>query len=235
MKKKWYAVHAGRGRTPEIHPDWETCRAATDGYPGAVYRGFPSQSDALSYLAALAGLSPEALVGKYPHLGEGLPPGLPERAPRLLYHRTPPADVDLYVDGSFREGIPAYGYGVVLVRDNELLEERSGYGNKADALALRNVSGEMLGTIEGLRSVQRHGFSRVALHFDYQGIESWAIGAWKRNNRFTRAYHACLQKFMKTLEIRFVKVRAHSGDPWNERADALARQGVEEYRADAES
>ena len=37
-KKKYYAVK--RGKTPGIYLTWEDCKNQTEGFSGAVYKGF---------------------------------------------------------------------------------------------------------------------------------------------------------------------------------------------------
>ena len=64
------------------------------------------------------------------------------------------------------------------------------------------------------------------LHYDYAGIEYWAKGEWKRNTLLTKSYKEIYDKYKKNLEVHFVKVKAHSGDHYNEMADQLAKKSV---------
>ena len=52
------------------------------------------------------------------------------------------------------------------------------------------------------------------------------MGEWKAKKEGTRKYAEDMQEFMKNVNIRFVKVKAHSGIPGNELADALAKYEV---------
>lgn len=45
-KRKFYVVW--EGRAPGVYDSWEECQAQVDGYPGARYRGYPSQADAVA-------------------------------------------------------------------------------------------------------------------------------------------------------------------------------------------
>lgn len=231
-KKKYYAIDQGRGRTPDIVEDWSACKERVDKEAGAVYKAFKKKEEAVFYLALLRGLGARELLERYPYLAPGVCEEALEKETGLVY--TPPkkTQVEVYVDGSFQENTQAYGYGYVIIKDGQVLEEKAGYGDKADAVLLRNVAGEMLGAVQALKRVHQLGYKSVSLHFDYQGIESWARGLWKRNNKHTQAYHAFMQKMSRQLDIVYVKVSAHSGDTYNDLADKLAKEGVTKARHD---
>lgn len=226
-KKKYYAIHKGQPPAPVIIDDWILCKEKIHNFPGAQYKSFKTKEAAIAYLAMKEGVEPLVFVADHPELAEGIQMALLENKEDLIYNRPKETEIDLYVDGSFQEGISAYGYGCVLVLDGEVIDSFFGFGNKKDAVALRNVSGEMLGAVEGLKKVYSLGYKSVSLHFDYQGIESWAIGEWKRNNIHTAAYHEYMKKVRRKIQIAFVKVQAHSGNKWNEMADVLAKEGVQ--------
>ncbi len=227
MKKtKYYAVSKGRESFPDIYESWQECRNNIHQVPGAQYKSFGSKEAAIAYLAGKEGLRIEEFLSLYPHLSEGLEQEILQFSKDIIYNEPVETQLDVYVDGSFQEGINAYGFGCVLVKDNEVLEQLSGYGDKPDAVTLRNVSGEMLAAIEGIRRSYALGYRSITLHYDYQGIESWATGEWKRNNIHTKAYHDYMQNVLKKMSIEFVKVEAHSGHCWNDLADQLAKKGV---------
>lgn len=230
MKKKFYAVHKGHPPTPAILEDWEQCKEKIHSFPGAQYKSFKTKEAALAYLAMKEGVDPVTFASQHAELASGIQTELLADKEDLIYNKPKETEVDLYVDGSFQEGVNAYGYGCVLVREGEVVESFSGYGTKRDAVSLRNVAGEMLGAVEGLKKAYRLGFRSVALHFDYQGIESWATGEWKRNNIHTAAYHEYMKKISRKMSIAYIKVQAHSGNRYNEMADALAKEGVKEAK-----
>lgn len=66
---------------------------------------------------------------------------------------------------------------------------------------------------------------KIVIHYDYAGIEKWATGEWKRNIPLTQAYHEDVNDLMKSIDVTFQHVKAHSGDENNNRADRLAKQG----------
>jgi len=232
-KKKFYGVASGNGRTPEIYTCWDDCRKAVHGAAGAMFRGFVTLPEALDWLAAVLGEPPEEMSSRYPWLPED--PRGPGAAVRTARPETPPEKEsrepvwDAYVDGSFTPGTGAYGFGIVLAREGTIVEEKKGTGDKPDAALLRNVAGEMLGAVEAVRLARARGIRRLRIHVDYQGLIAWAEGTWKRNNVHTVAYHRFMTEASRDMDLTFVKVKAHSGDPLNERADQLAKEAVEEY------
>ena len=69
------------------------------------------------------------------------------------------------------------------------------------------------------------------------GMKSWVAG-WKRNGWQTAAKKPvknvdlwqALDAEVARHEVHWVWVKGHAGDPGNERADALANQGVDSVR-----
>jgi ribonuclease HI len=130
--------------------------------------------------------------------------------------------IDIYVDGSYYEG--GVGYGAVILVDGQVVQELSGPVPPAKAGTARNVAGELLAVGYALRWCAEQGYREVHLYYDYKGIEHWAMGTWKTKNELTRRYKQFVDQ--AGLMIHFHKVKAHTGDRWNEHADELARRGA---------
>ena len=64
---------------------------------------------------------------------------------------------------------------------------------------------------------------KIYLHYDYTGIENWAVGNWKTNNIATKSYKEFIDSVSDVIKIEFIKVDAHTGDYYNEMADTLAK------------
>lgn len=64
----------------------------------------------------------------------------------------------------------------------------------------------------------------IMIHYDFTGIESWATGKWNCNNEITRTYRDFIKNVMEIHDISFTKIRSHSGNPWNDHVDRLARR-----------
>ncbi|MGM8296621.1 viroplasmin family protein, partial (plasmid) [Clostridium perfringens] len=82
----------------------------------------------------------------------------------------------IYVDGSFMVSKENYSYGFLVVKNDEILYEDNGVGYDKEAIALRNVSGEVEGAMKAIEYAIENGYKDIVLCYDYQGIESWALG-----------------------------------------------------------
>ena len=143
-------------------------------------------------------------------------------------------EVDIFTDGAC-SGNPGPGGWGALMRWNGKERELSG----GEAHTTNNRM-ELKAAIMALEALKRR--SRVRLHTDStyvkDGITIW-IQKWKRNG-----WRTADRKPVKNVDmwlrldtahahhdIEWKWVRGHSGHPENERADALARAGLDAARA----
>jgi len=77
-----------------------------------------------------------------------------------------------------------------------------------------------------LRYALEHCFKRLIIYHDYEGIAKWCQGDWKTNRDGTKAYREYYDSIRGRVDISFVKVAGHSGDKYNDMADALAKQAL---------
>ena len=202
MGKKVYAVQNGRDGDG-IYESWEACKAQVHGVKGVVYKGFPTREEAEAFLQAAAGSSQE---------DASLPPERPDLAVA-------------YVDGSFSQETGEFACGAVLFWQGERLLFSKKY--KDPSLAeMRNVAGEILGAVAVIRHCLDHHIPALEIHHDYEGVGKWALGLWKANKPGTQAYAALCKQARESLDLTFVKVKGHSGNPWNDLADQLARKAL---------
>ena len=131
-----------------------------------------------------------------------------------------------YVDGSYNIKTKEYGFGCVIIEDQKVIKEMYGKGNDDNYVSMRNVAGEILGSICAMEFAKKHGYDGICIYYDYEGIEKWANGLWKANKVGTIEYQKKVKTYREKLKIAFVKVLAHSGDFYNERADQLAKKAV---------
>jgi len=147
-------------------------------------------------------------------------------------------EVVIYTDGACSGNPGPGGWGVVLRWQDQ---EKEMYGS--DPLTTNNRM-ELTAAIRALEALQRP--AKVNLHTDSKylldGITKWIEG-WQRNGWKTAAKKPVknddlwrrLIEAMKPHEVSWLWVKGHAGDPGNERADELARLGVEEAAAMARS
>jgi len=135
-----------------------------------------------------------------------------------------------YVDGSYSNKHHIYSYGCVILEHNKKTFLKA-LGEDDSLTDMRNVAGELLGSMVAIGWAIDHNYNKIILHYDYTGIEYWAKGEWKRNKKGTKDYKTFIDKAKQKIEIEFIKIEAHSGDTFNEKADALAKAAIEAYEA----
>ena len=131
--------------------------------------------------------------------------------------------VTAYVDGSYEHAIGTYAYGCVVFTPEGQAYRKSGRGNNPDTAKIRNIAGEMLAAMTSVQWAMKHGYPAIEIRYDYMGIEKWATGEWKAKNELTGKYAATMQRWGSIIRISFTKVKAHTGNTYNEMADELAR------------
>lgn len=198
-KKKYYAVKAGK--TPGVYETWDACKAQVHGFPGAIYKSFPTKKEAEYFVNGMQSDAEEHAVSQ------------------------PESEVIAYVDGSYNQGTGEYGYGVVFFYQDEELHY-TGKGNDPEMASMRNVAGEILGATCAMEKAIEQGAKSITIYHDYQGIASWPLGEWKANKNGTKAYKEYFDSIKNVLAIRFQKVKGHSGDQWNDLADELAKSAI---------
>ena len=186
-----------KGKKPGVYRTWDECKAQTDGFSGAIFKSFKTKEEA------------EAFIGS--------------KKEDTIEDKKP--QVYAFVDGSFNVKTGVYGYGGFLFdgQDKHIL---SGSGDDAEMATMRNVAGEILGSMAAVEKAIELGIKELSIYYDYMGIEMWATGAWKRNKEGTIAYHEYMNSVRDKIQINFIKVKGHSGVEGNEEADILAKKAV---------
>lgn len=139
--------------------------------------------------------------------------------------------LELYVDGSYRKTEPDITYGgAVLVIDNKPVACQRYSTKNPDFVNSWNVGGELIAAIFGLglaAGIIQGENAKIVINYDYQGIECLMQGTprWKAKTPCTRQYVGVVTAFQlkyPNLRLEYHKVKAHSGNKWNEIVDQVA-------------
>jgi len=143
-----------------------------------------------------------------------------------------------YTDGACSGNPGPGGWGVVLVaRDGErVVKSRELCGGAAETT---NNRMELMAAIAALEALERPAALTIVTDSTYlrDGVTKWIHG-WKRNGWRTAAKKPVknedlwrrLEAAAAAHEISWDWVKGHAGHPENERADALARDGMAPFQ-----
>ena len=147
-------------------------------------------------------------------------------------------ELKAFTDGACSGNPGPGGWGVVLqaINAGEIVKERELSGGAGETT---NNQMELMAAISALETLDRASTITVVTDSSYvkDGVSTWIHG-WKRNGWKTAA-----KKPVKNVElwqrldaaqarhnVTWEWVKGHAGHPDNERADALARAGMEPYK-----
>lgn len=195
---KYYAVR--RGRQPGIYTDWNICKREVTGFKGAEYKSFKTFEEAKDYYNF-------------------------EKVEPKEFDIIPKGYCKAYVDGSYDVKTGSYGYGIVFFSMNEE-EHLFGKDDDPEYSSMRNVAGEILGSMKAVTLAKERNMKEIHIYYDYMGIEKWVTGEWKANKKGTIYYRDFMQDAKNDINILFKKVEAHTGNKYNELADFLAKKSL---------
>jgi ribonuclease HI len=136
--------------------------------------------------------------------------------------------ITIYTDGSSRGNPGPGGYGVILMSGHHRKELSKGY-----KLTTNNRM-ELMAVIAGLEALKKDGMN-VTIYSDstyvVKAIEEGWLKNWiatnfkggKKNKDLWMKYH----RLAKNHNVRFVWVKGHADNPFNNRCDELATQAAD--------
>lgn len=201
LKKKYYAVK--EGRIPGIYNSWSECEEQVKGFSGAVYKSFLTLDEASNFINGNINNEVDKDISQLKD-----------------------NEMIAYVDGSFNKDKGYYSYGAIMFTKDEKMTSSS-RGNDSELIEMRNVAGEIEGAMAAMNIALKRNIHILYLHYDYMGIEKWANGEWKANKVGTKKYAEYYNSIKDKLKVIFIKVKAHSGNKYNEEVDALAKEALD--------
>lgn len=140
--------------------------------------------------------------------------------------------VIIYTDGACSGNPGPGGWGTILMYE-DIKKEIS--GGKKDTT--NNVM-EITAVIEGLKllkypcEVEIYSDSAYVVNaFNQEWITNWKKNGWKNSKKEdvkNRELWEELESLIKQHEVKFIKVKGHSDNEYNNRCDELARKAIKE-------
>lgn len=211
MAKKYYAVRKGRAKG--VFFTWDECKAQTDGFAGAEYKSFSSIKEAEGYINGVefsGGTKARSASRKSAEKAEE-----PHKDGVAI----------AYVDGSYNPATHEFSCGAVLFYEHKRYNFSKKFSDPEMA-DMRNVAGEIMGAASVISYCLENDIPALEIYHDYEGISKWANSEWKANKVGTKAYAELCRGAREKIKLSFVKVKGHSGDIFNDEADALAKEAL---------
>lgn len=250
----FYAVKVGR--KTGVYKTWEGCSKQVTGFPGAVFKKFNNYADAyffavpfkpgcsklskqeLEELAntGLLGSDDEIIID--PESDCNLKAEKPDGAAVSLGNTALITDFNkkdsfsLYTDGACSGNPGKGGYGYAVVHNNALIVKGSG-----GLLATTNNQMELTAVIEGLKEIPEKysvvvysDSSYVVNAFNKDWITGWKSRDWYKSNGEPVANRELWESLLSVIDmhssVRFVWVKGHAGNKYNELCDQLAVKAI---------
>lgn len=151
--------------------------------------------------------------------------------------RSSPLTAELYTDGSHRRAMRQKGWAAVFIYQDRKYVLSGVADPSTDATGASNPTMELraaAASLERLREVLPPALESVIVLSDFTSVQHYGNNEWSGHNAKVphfRAEAVRLQKAAGALRSRGVRllfkhVRAHTGVPGNELADALAYRGA---------
>ena len=143
-----------------------------------------------------------------------------------------------YTDGACSGNPGPGGWGVLLVAKNKdtIIKKREIFGGLQDTT---NNQMELLAAISALEALDRPSRVKIITDSSYvkNGVTQW-LENWKNNNWKTASKKPVknaelwrrLDQARSRHKVLWEWVKGHAGHPENERADELARKGMEPFK-----
>lgn len=137
---------------------------------------------------------------------------------------------NIYVDGSYKPTTNTIGCAFTLSDDTCKKPYRAAFSKqlKSQHKYGSNIA-EMIAAKTAIKTARSLGFTQIIIYHDWNGLELFS-----HRNRIKKRHKGCpsyvvyaeyIEKVRNVAEVSFVKVKAHSGNEFNNLVDKMARAG----------
>lgn len=141
--------------------------------------------------------------------------------------------VEIYTDGACSGNPGPGGWGALLLYGEHEKELTGGELNTTNNRMELTAAIEALGALTRPCTVKLHTDSTYVRDGIMKWVHGWKKNGWRtankkpvKNSDLWQALEAAVRKH----DVEWIWVKGHAGDPGNERADALANQGMAPYK-----
>ena len=233
---KYYAIK--NGYIPGIYKTWPEAQKQVNGFKGAVYKSFKTEEEANNYLnnkinyevinqvmdEQVTKVTNKSKCKKIIYKDGAYKP--------ILEH----FDIIIYTDGSSVNYVG--GYGFVVLTNNGMIDPHFGHidghcTNQAAELSAIYHALNYIIKSELSMAIKGKILIRSDSNYSIKSLTQY-INTWKRNGYLTAEKEPIKNKeliinisnLLDQLNVKFEHVRSHEGEYYNEMADKLADQGV---------
>ena len=198
---KYYAVKSGR--TVGVFDNWASCQESIKGFSGADYKSFNTKEEAEAYINDVD-IFLEAIQAV---IEQGY--------------------VVAFCDCSYDRERYRYSFGVFIVDSDMQEHEICGSAQNTKYTSSHNIIGEILGVINALDWAVSNNCEKIKIYHDFEGLSKWISGEWAAKSEVAKMFISIYQnKFADLLQVEFEKVKGHSNNKYNDKADELAKRAL---------
>ena len=133
-------------------------------------------------------------------------------------------EVEIYTDGACSNNPGVGGYGAILFYKDSNRQVHEKKLSKGFNMTTNNRM-EILSVIEGLKALKQYDIP-VEIYSDSQYVVNTVTLNWKKNAN-QDLWEQLHNYIGKVKDIKFIKVKGHSDNIYNNRADQLANEAMD--------
>lgn len=169
-----------RGLNTGIFNTWEECEKQVIGVEGALFKSFWTKKEAEDYLK------------------------------HALFTNTFNQDDTYYlhIDGYYENN--RYGWGLVIYKDNKLVDTFNGESISEDNTGLYEMAGQIQAAMKAIKWAVANN-KKITICHTYIGLSEWVLGNWNANKRLVNKYIFLSEQHLDMINLK--KVNKYNNGP----------------------